>query len=242
MLHQHTLTTLKTLKLPGMAAAFEEQLIQPAVQSLSFDDRFGLIVDREASHRDNQRLGRLLKNARLKHVACVEDIDYRSGRGLDKAVMASLIGGDWIRQAQNLILTGATGCGKTWIACALGNQACRQGMSVLYTRTTRLMEEMKLAHADGSFRKRLSQMAKVDLLILDDWGLTTMTQPERQDLLELIDDRTQRSTLITSQVPVKAWHEVIGEPTLADAILDRIVHRAHSLKMTGESMRKTRKT
>ena len=135
MLHQHTLTTLKMLKLPGMAAAFEEQLIQPVTQSLSFNDRFGLIVDREASNRDNQRLGRLLKNARLKHNACVEDIDYRSGRGLDKSVMANLIDGDWIRQAQNLILTGATGCGKTWLACALGNQACRQGMSVLYVRT-----------------------------------------------------------------------------------------------------------
>lgn len=241
MLHQHTLNTLKTLKLPGMAVAFEEQLIQPVTQSLSFNDRFGLIVDREISYRDNQKLGRLLKNARLKHHACTEDIDYRAGRGLDKAVMASLIDGDWIRQAQNLILTGATGCGKTWIACALGNQACRQGLSVLYTRTSRLMEEMKLAHADGSFRKRLLQIAKVDLLILDDWGLSTMTQLERQDLLELIDDRTRKSTLITSQIPVKAWHEVIGEPTLADAILDRIVHRAHMIEMIGESMRKTKK-
>ena len=137
MLHQHTLTTLKLLKLPGMAAAFEEQLIQPVTQSLSFNDRFGLIVDREASHRDNQRLGRLLKNARLKHNACVEDIDYRSGRGLDKSVMANLIDGDWIRQAQNLILTGATGCGKTWLACALGNQACRQGMSVPVSHISR---------------------------------------------------------------------------------------------------------
>ncbi len=163
MLHQPTLTTLKALKLPGMAAAFEEQLVQPVTQSLSFEDRFGLIVDREATHRDNQKLGRLLKNARLKHTACVEDIDYRAGRGLDKAVMASLIGCEWVRQAQNLILTGATGCGKTWLACALGNQACRQGLSVLYVRTSRLMEEMKLAHAEGSFRKRLAQMAKVDI-------------------------------------------------------------------------------
>jgi DNA replication protein DnaC len=242
MLHQHTLSTLKTLKLPGMAAAFEEQLVQPVTQSLSFDDRFGLIVDREASHRDNQRLGRLLKNARLKHAACVEDVDYRSGRGLDKAVMANLIGCDWIRQAQNLVLTGATGCGKTWLACALGNQACRQGLSVLYVRTSRLLEEMKLAHADGSFRRRLMQIAKVDMLILDDWGLSTMIQPERQDLLELIDDRTRKSTLITSQIPIKAWHEVIGEPTLADAILDRIVHRAHTIELTGESMRKRKKT
>ena len=242
MLYQPTLTTLKALKLPGMAAAFEEQLVQPVTQSLSFEDRFGLIVDREATHRDNQKLGRLLKNARLKHTACVEDIDYRAGRGLDKAVMASLIGCEWVRQAQNLILTGATGCGKTWLACALGNQACRQGLSVLYVRTSRLMEEMKLAHAEGSFRKRLAQMAKVDILILDDWGLSAMTQSERQDLLEIIDDRTRRSTLITSQIPVKAWHEVIGEPTLADAILDRIVHRAHSIELAGESMRKKQKT
>ena len=242
MLHQHTLNTLKTLKLPGMAAAFEEQLIQPVTQSLSFNDRFGLIVDREASHRDNQRLGRLLKNARLKHSACVEDVDYRAGRGLDKAVMASLIDGDWIRQAQNVIFTGKTGCGKTWLACALGNQACRQGMSVLYVRTSRLLEELKLAHADGSFRKRLMQIAKVELLIIDDFGVSTLAPSERQDLLELIDDRTKKSTLITSQIPVKAWHEVIGEPTLADAILDRIVHRAHTIDLTGDSMRKTKKT
>ena len=242
MLHQHTLTTLKTLKLPGMAAAFEEQLIQPATQSLPFNDRFGLIVDREASQRDNQRLGRLLKSARLKHNACVEDIDYRAGRGLDKAVMASLIDCGWVGQAQNLILTGLTGCGKTWLACALGNQACRQGLSVLYVRTSRLLEEMKLAHGDGSFRKRLMQIARIDLLILDDWGVATLTQSERQDLLELIDGRTRKSTLITSQIPVKAWHDVIGEPTLADAILDRIVHRAHTIKLTGDSMRKTKKT
>jgi DNA replication protein DnaC len=242
MLHQHTLTTLKNLKLPGMAAAFEEQLIQPVTQSLSFNDRFGLIVDRETNHRDNQRLGRLLKNARLKHSACVEDIDYRSGRGLDKAVMANLIDGDWIRQAQNVIFTGKTGCGKTWLACALGNQACRQGMSVLYVRTSRLLEELKLAHADGSFRKRLMQIAKVELLIIDDFGVSTLSPSERQDLLELIDDRTKKSTLITSQIPVKAWHEVIGEPTLADAILDRIVHRAHTIDLTGDSMRKTKKT
>ena len=183
----------------------------------------------------------MLTGARLKHNACVEDIDYRASRGLDKSVMASLIGGEWIRQAQNLILTGLTGCGKTWLACALGNQACRQGMSVLYVRASRLLEEMKLAHADGSFRKRLIQMAKLDLLVLDDFGVATLTQSERQDLLEIIDDRTTKSTIITSQIPVKAWHDVIGEPTLADAILDRIVHRAHVIKLTGETMRKTKK-
>ena len=195
----------------------------------------------EGRLRVNQRLRRLLKGARLKHNACVEDIDYRASRGLDKSVMASLIGGEWIRQAQNLILTGLTGCGKTWLACALGNQACRQGMSVLYVRASRLLEEMKLAHADGSFRKRLMQMAKLDLLVLDDFGVATLTQSERQDLLEIIDDRTTKSTIITSQIPVKAWHDVIGEPTLADAILDRIVHRAHVIQLTGETMRKLKK-
>lgn len=241
MLHQHTLTTLKKLKLPGMAAAFEEQIVQPVTQSLSFNDRFGLIVDRETTHRDNQRLVRLLKGARFKHNACVEDIDYRADRGLDKSVMANLIDCAWIGKAQNVIFTGATGCGKTWLACALGNQACRQGKSVMYVRASRLLEEMKLAHSDGSFRKRLVQIAKIDLLILDDFGVATLTQTERQDLLELIDDRTTKSTLITSQLPVKAWHDVIGEPTLADAILDRIVHRAHTIKLTGETMRKLKK-
>ena len=241
-MHQHTLTPLKTLKLPGMAAAFEEQHTQPVTQSLSFDDRFGLIVDREVSHRDNQRLGRVLKGARLKHNACVEGIDYRSGRGLDKAGMANLISCEWIRQAHNLILTGFTGCGKTWLACALGNQACRQGLSVLYVRTSRLLEEIKLAHAEGSFRKRLMQIAKFELLVLGDFGVATLTQSERQDLLEVIDDRAPKSTIITSPIPVKAWHDVIGEPTLADAILDRIVHRAHVIKLTGETMRKPKKT
>ena len=218
------------------------QYTQPVTQSLSFDDRFGLIVDREVSHRDNQRLGRLLKGARLKHNACVEDIDYRSGRALDKAVMANLISCEWIRQAHNLILTGFTGCGKTWLACALGNQACRQGMSVLYVRTSRLLEEIKLAHAEGSFPKRPMQIAKFELLVLDDFGVATLTQSERQDLLEVIDDCTPKSTIITSQIPVEAWHDVIGEPTLADAILYRIVHRAHVIKLTGETMRKPKKT
>ena len=239
MLIQQTLDTLSRLKLTGMAAALSEQRTNAAVQSLSFEDRIGLIVDREALHRENRRLTRLLKTAQLKQKACIEDIDYAARRGLDKSQVAHLAGGDWIRFHQNLILTGPTGCGKTWIACALGNQACRQGLSVLYVRVPRLFDELKVAHADGSFRKRLAAFAKTDLLILDDWGLAPLVQRERNDLLEMIDDRANtRSTIITSQLPVEHWHEYIGEPTLADAILDRVMHSAHKIQLQGDSMRK----
>lgn len=238
MLNQHTLTTLRQLKLNGMADAFEEQMLQPAAQSLSFEERLGLLVDREATSRDNRRLKRLLKGARMKYGACVEDIDYRAGRGLDRGQMVSLTTCQWVRNQQNLVLTGATGCGKSWLACALGNQACRQGMSVVYARMPRLLEEMRLAHADGSYGKKMAQLAKTDLLILDDWGLAPVGQHERNDLLEIIDDRTHRSTVITSQLPIEKWHEYLGEPTLADAILDRLLHNAHKVQLQGESMRK----
>lgn len=239
MLIQQTLDTLSRLKLTGMATALSEQRTNAAVQSLSFEERIGLIVDREALHRENRRLARLLKTAQLKQKACIEDIDYAARRGLDKGQMAHLAGSDWIRFQQNLILTGPTGCGKTWIACALGNQACRQGLSVLYVRVPRLFDELKVAHADGSFRKRLAAFAKADLLILDDWGLAPLVQCERNDLLEMIDDRANtRSTIITSQLPVEHWHEYIGEPTLADAILDRVLHSAHKIQLQGDSMRK----
>ena len=240
MLMEQTLHTLKALRLPGMATAFEEQQANAAVASLSFDDRFSLLVDREQTWRENRRLTRLLREAKLKSSqACVEDIRYGGGRKLDKSLMAQLSSCQWIRHHQNLVLTGATGCGKTWLACAFGNAACRQGLSVVYVRTPRLFEELRVAHGDGSFCKRLSALAKTDLLILDDWGLAPLTDESRRDLLEIFDDRHgTRSTIITSQLAVKHWHEAIGDPMLADAILDRLVHQAHSLNLDGKSLRK----
>ena len=242
MMTQHTITTLKNLKLDGMARAFEEQLQQPIVTSLSFEERFGMLVDREFTHRDSRRIERLLKNAKLKVSACIEDIDYRPGRGLDKRLIASLASCDWLRSAQNLIATGPTGVGKTWLACALGHQACRQGFSVLYARVPRFFEELRIAHGDGSFSRKLATLAKTDLLLLDDWGLTPLSQSERNDLLEVLDDRVNtRSTLITSQLPVEHWYEYLNDPTLADAILDRVLHQSHKLQLQGESLRKKEK-
>lgn len=239
MLNQSTLNTLNALKLHAMASAFSEQLAQPAAAALSFEERFGLIVDRERTHRDNRRLRRLVRQARFKHAACIEDLDYRASRDLDKAQIASLSSCDWIRSHHNLIATGATGCGKTFLACALGHQAARQGLSVIYLRAPRLSEELRIAHADGTFGRRLAQLSKADLIILDDWALAPVGAADRRDLLEIIDDRTgSRSTLITSQLPVEHWHQWLDDPTLADAILDRVVHNAHRLTLRGESLRK----
>jgi DNA replication protein DnaC len=242
MLTQHTLTRLHGLKLDGMARAFEEQLAQPASHDLSFEERFGLLVDREVVWRDTRRLDRLLKLAHLKFPgACLEDLDTRAVRGLDSRLLASLASCDWIRAGQAVIATGKTGVGKSWIACALGNQACRQGFSVLYTRFPRLLEELRIAHGDGSFGRRLAQLAKTDVLIIDDWAIGPITQAARSDLLEVLDDRTTgKSTIVTSQLTVEHWHEYLADPTLADAILDRIVHHSHRLALHGESLRKNR--
>lgn len=244
MLMQHTLTQLKALKLDGMARAFEEQSTLTASTSLSFEERVGMLVDRELAWRDTRRLERLLRAATLKNPqACVEDIEYRQSRGLDQRVVATLAGCDWVRDAQNLILTGPTGAGKTWLACAFGQQACRQGFSVFYVRVARLFEELKIAHGDGSFTRRLAQLAKIDVLILDDWGLQDLDQAARNDLLEVLDDRVgTRSTVITSQLPLEHWHAWLQDPTLADAILDRLVHQAHKLPVKGDSMRKKTKS
>jgi len=242
MLTQQTVEALYRLRLVGMAEAFEQQLAQPDTHDLSFEERFSLLVDREATYRESKRLQRLLKRARLRQPqACAEDIDYRHPRGLEKRQMASLVTGDWVRAHQNVCITGPTGCGKTWLACALGNQACRQGHTVLYVRRSRLMEELRLAHGDGSFSRRLSGISRRDRLILDDWGLKPLAQAERHDLLEIMEDRHgNRATLVTSQLPVEKWHEYLGDPTLADAIMDRLVHNAYKLPLRGESMRKTK--
>jgi DNA replication protein DnaC len=239
MLIQPTLDALNALKLHGMAAALSEQMTQSAAQGLSCEERIGLLVEREAVFRENRRLTRLLQQAQLKERACLEDLDFRARRGLDRAHIATLTACDWIRVGQNLLIQGATGCGKTFLACALAHQACRQGLSALYVRAPRLFEELSLAHADGSFRKRLAGLAKTSLLVIDDFAISPLGARERRDLLEILDDRIgARATLITSQLPVEHWYEYIGDPTLADAILDRLLHSAHTLTLEGESMRK----
>ena len=241
MLKQQTREQLHALKLTGILDALEQQQAQPETHDLAFEERFALLVDREVLYRENRRLARLLKAARLRVDACVEDLDYRHPRGLQKSRMAQLASGDWIRQSLNLCHTGPTGCGKTWIACALGNQACRQGLSVRYLRLPTLLEQLRIAHGDGSYVRLMGQLLKTDLLILDDWGIQALTNPQRNDLMEVIEDRhDRRSTLIASQLPIDHWHEYIGEATLADAILDRLLHGAHRLNLSGGSMRKER--
>ena len=241
MLTQDTLRKLNEMKLSGMARGFESQMASAAAGHLGFEERFGLLVDQETTYRDNRRLQRLLQAAKLRENACMEDIDYRPGRGLDRSEVASLALCNWIRQGHNLIVTGPTGGGKTWFACALGNQACRLGLSVLFARLPLLLEDLAVSHGDGSFRKRLAQLAKVDLLILDDFGMATLNAHGRNDLLEVIEQRSgARSTLITSQLPVDRWHDYLsgGNPTVADAILDRLVSGSHRIELKGESMRK----
>jgi DNA replication protein DnaC len=244
MLTNPTIETMKSLKLHGMIEALEEQQQAPAVQALSFEERIALIVDRERLYRDNQRRSRLMRGAHLKvSEASIEDISYKAARGLDKRQIATLATGEWIRRSQNLLITGVTGTGKTWISCALAQQVCRQGASVTYWRVSRLIEELRVSHGDGSYIKLLKTISKTSLIVLDDFGLTALSAQDRTDLLEILDDRINTgSTLIASQLPVDTWHAYLGEPTLADAILDRIVHTSHriELQVPGDSMRKPR--
>jgi DNA replication protein DnaC len=240
LLNEQTLTQLRSLRLDGMIGALQDDALSAAAAALDFWERLALLVQREVDWRDNKRVERLLKVARLKvSGACVEDIDWRASRGLDRHLVTDLVTCDWLRRGHNLLITGATGAGKTWLACALGNAAARAGFSVLYARTPRLLEELRVAHGDGSFVRRLAQLARIDLLLLDDFGINAPATGEPSDLLELLDDRVgSRSTLITSQLPISAWHEWLADPTLADAILDRIVHSAHKIALKGESLRK----
>lgn len=239
MLNHPTTEKLQTLKLTGMVKALEEQRQMPDIDELCFEERLGLLVDREATERENRQLATRLKKAKLRHSSCVEDIDFRTPRGLDRAIILSLAACAWIAKGINVLITGPTGVGKSYLACALAHKACLEGYSALYLRLPRLFEDLRLAKADGRYGKLMTTYAKTDLLVLDDWGLTPMSDLQRRDLLELMEDRYgQRSTIVTSQLPVTAWHESIGDPTLADAILDRLVHNAHQLNLKGESMRK----
>jgi DNA replication protein DnaC len=239
MLTHPTVEKLRGLQLVGMADGLTDQLRTPDVASLSFEDRLGLLVDREETARANRRLKTRLTQARLRLPACIEDIDYRSRRGLGKAVILSLASCQWIAEHLNVVITGPTGVGKTYLACALAQQACRHGLCVMYLRLPRLCHDLEIAKADGSYRKLLVKLARADLLVLDDWGLAPLTAENRRDLLEVLDDRYQaRSTLITSQLPINKWHQYLDDPTLADAILDRVIHNAHKIELSGESLRK----
>jgi len=238
MLNHPTLDKLETLRFNGMVKALTEQMTVPDIEELSFEERLGLLVDREMTEREDRRLKTRLRQAKLKQTACVEDIDYRQPRGLDKSLLLDLAGCQWIKRHLNIMITGPTGVGKTWIACALAQKACREGYKALYLRLPKLLQELPIAKGDGTYIKLLTRLAKIDVLILDDWGLSKLMAEQRRDLLILEDRYDSRSTIVTSQLPLDKWHDIIGDPTLADAILDRLVHNAYKINLRGESMRK----
>ena len=242
MLIQQTISQMRELRLTGILNALELQMGQAAIQSLPFEDRLGMLVDAEVSTRDTKRMTKLQKDAKLKEPsACIEGIDYDPGRGLDRSLINSLAMCNWVEVGQHVIITGATGAGKSWLACAFGTQLCRRGMLVRYFRLSRLIEDLVVAKGDGSLARLRAQLVRVSVIILDDWLMAPMDAASAREILELIDDRMGKSSLIlTSQHPVSEWHDRIGEPTVADALLDRIVHSAHRIEIKGESLRKRR--
>ena len=242
MLEQPMIEKLLTMRLQGMADAWKAQEQDPAMRELSFPERFGMLVDRQWSWRENQALARRLKAAKLRGNACVEEIDYRASRELDKSVIRALTQESaWVAQHENIFVLGPTGVGKSFLAAALAQKACRDGYAVFCTRAAALFRDLTLARADGSLRTLLARLARIDVLLIDDWAMAPLTESERRDFWEICEDRCQtRSLILTSQLPVSKWHEQVGDPTLADGILDRIVHNAHRIEMRGDSMRKTR--
>ncbi len=242
MLNNPTLDKLRILKLTGMAKTFEEHLASSDCEELSFEERFGLLVDREYTERENRRLQSRLRLAKLRQNACMEDIDYRHPRGLDKSLMKSFSNLKWIKDHLNILINGPCGTGKSFIACALGQRACLEGFRVLYFRAPRLFHDLGVARGDGRYSKLINTIVKAHLLVIDDWGLSKLTDQEQRDLLEIFEDRySVHSTVIASQLPVAHWHEIIGNPTLADAILDRLVHNAYKINLKGGSMRKKKR-
>jgi DNA replication protein DnaC len=242
MLNEQTFDKLYAMKLIGMAEGFKQQLEQPSFRDLSFEERFGMLVERQWSWKENKRLNRLLKDAKLKLQACIEDIDYRTARGMEKSVILGLASCNWIRNHQNLLISGPTGVGKTFLACAFAQKACREGFRTFYIRSPQFFYQIALARADGSYGTLMKRLSKTHLLAIDDLGLAPLTDTERRDLLEVIEDRNgSSSTLITSQLPIDHWHDHIGDPTIADAILDRLIHNGHRIQLKGGSMRKKQK-
>lgn len=241
MLNQATLDQLRTLKLQGFVDELQQQAAHPGSLTLSFDERLALLVQREVLLREDRKRTRLLQRAKLKYAqAAIEDLDTRPGRGFDRATLIGLATSSWVEHGNTVLLTGPTGVGKTWLACALAQHACRAGRSSLYLRVPRLSEELRALHASGGFSQWLQALAKTDVLVLDDWGVAALEPSMRTDLLEIIDDRAAlKATIITTQLPVDHWHAWIGDPTIADAILDRLTQRIHRINLTGESMRRT---
>ena len=239
MINDQTMTQLYDMKLHGMADAYQLQCQQPQIAELSFDERFAMLVDRQWQWREDRALASRLRSAQFRMPACMEDIDYSSRRGLKRALMNDLSSGQWIGFHQNVILTGPTGTGKTFLACAIGTNACRSGYRTKYFVAAKLFRLLRGAHADGSYARLTDRLAKTDLLIIDDWGMESLKPSEYRDFLEILDDRQAKgATLITSQFPIEMWHDTIGNPTVADAILDRLVHNAHKIQLEGDSMRK----